>query len=71
MFFLDYQNPFFRIKFFDLYESQFSPFQQECDNYIIRSLNYEMYLQRVKKSTLSPFDDKRCYESNIKKKPWE
>ena len=35
--------------------------QQECDNCIIRSINHEMYLQRVKKSTLSIFDDKRCY----------
>ena len=23
-------------------------YQQECDNYLIRSLNHEMYLQRVK-----------------------
>ena len=28
----------------------------ECDNYIIRSLNHEMYLQEVKKTTLSQFD---------------
>ena len=31
-------------------------YQQECDNYFIRSLNHEVYLQRVKKSTLSTFD---------------
>ena len=36
-------------------------YQQECDIYIIRSLNLEMYLQRVEKSTLSIFDDKRCF----------
>ena len=42
--------------------------QQECDNYIIRSINHEMVLQKVKKSTLSIFDDKRCY--NIKSIPW-
>ena len=35
-------------------------YQKECDNYIIRSLNPEMYLQKVKKSTLSNFDVKRC-----------
>ena len=35
--------------------------QQECDNYNIRSINHEMYLQRVIKYTLSQFDDKRCY----------
>ena len=36
-------------------------YQQECDNYSIRSLNHEMYLQLVQKSTLSIFDIKRCY----------
>ena len=40
-------------------------YQQECDNYIIRSINHEMVLQKVKKSTLSIFDDKRCYINNI------
>ena len=45
-------------------------YQQECDNYIIRSLNQEMYLQPVQKSTLSLFDDKRCYINNIESKPW-
>ena len=30
--------------------------QLECDNNIIQSLNHEMYLQEVKKSTLSQFD---------------
>ena len=29
-----------------------------------------MVLQEVKKSTLSIFDDKRCYISNIESKPW-
>ena len=45
-------------------------YQQEYDNYIIRSLNHEMYLQRVKKSTLSIFDNKRCYKNKIESKPW-
>ena len=45
-------------------------YQQDCDNYIIRSNNHEMYLQRVKKSTLSIFDDKRCYINETKNKPW-
>ena len=45
-------------------------YQQECDNYILRSINHEMYLQRVKKSTLSIFDDKRCYINNIESIPW-
>ena len=39
--------------------------------YIIRSINHEMHLQEVKKkSTLSIFDDKRCYINNIESKPW-
>ena len=38
-------------------------YKKECDNYKIRSLNHELYLQRVLKNTLSPFDDKRCYEN--------
>ena len=45
-------------------------YQQECDNYIIRSINHEMYLQRVKKSTLSQFDDKRCYRKETESMPW-
>ena len=38
--------------------------QKECGNYFIGSLNHEMYLQRVRKSTLSSFDDKRCCKNN-------
>ena len=45
-------------------------YQQECDNYIIRSINQEMILQKVKNSTLSIFDDKRCYINNIESIPW-
>ena len=45
-------------------------YQHECDNYIIRSINHEMVLQKVKKSTLSIFDDKRCYINNIESEPW-
>ena len=30
-----------------------------------------MYLQRVEKYTLSQFDYKRCYGSNIRSKPWD
>ena len=40
-------------------------FQNGSDSYILRSIIHEMYLQRVQISTLSPFDDKRCYENNI------
>ena len=45
-------------------------YQRECNNYIIRSINHEMVLQKVKKATLSIFDDKRCYINNIESKPW-
>ena len=34
------------------------------DFYIIRSLDHEMYLQRVQKSTQLLTDDKQCYEAN-------
>ena len=47
----------------------FSFYQKEFDIFLIRSINDEIYLQRVLNSTLYPFDDKRCYGSNIKSKP--
>ena len=60
------------IKFEEYYNCLFGrEYQQECDNYILRSINHEMVLQKVKKSTLSIFDDKRCYINNIENKPWE
>ena len=46
-------------------------YQHECDNYLIRSITQEMVLQKVKKLTLSIFDDKRCYINNIKSIQWE
>ena len=45
-------------------------YQKECDNFIIRSINHDMILQKLKKSTLSIFDDKRCYINNIESLPW-
>ena len=54
------------IKFEEYYNCLFGgKYQQDCDNYIIRSINHEMVLQKVRKSTLSIFDDKRCYINNI------
>ena len=59
------------IKFEEYYNCLFgNEYQRECDNYIIRSINHDMVLQKVKKSTLSIFDDKRCYINNIESKPW-
>ena len=60
------------IKFEEYYNCLFGKeYQRECNNYIIRSINHEMVLQEVKKSTLSIFDDKRCYINNIESIPWE
>ena len=59
------------IKFEEYYNCLFGgEYQRECDNYIIRSINHEMFLQEVKKTTLSNFDDKRCYINNIESEPW-
>ena len=41
-------------------------YQQKCENYLLRSTNHEMYLQKVKKSTLPKFDDKRRFESKTR-----
>ena len=35
-------------------------YQKECDNNVIRSNNIELYLQLLRKATLSQFDEKRC-----------
>ena len=45
-------------------------YQRECNVYILRSNNHEMHLQEIKKSTLSIFDDKRCYINIKESKPW-
>ena len=45
-------------------------YQREGNNYIIKSINREMYLQEIGKTTLSIFDDKRCFKNNIESKPW-
>ena len=59
------------IKFEEYFNCFFGgEYQKECDNCIIRSLNHEMYLQKVKTSTLSLFDDKRCYINETESIPW-
>ena len=45
-------------------------YQKECDNYIIGSLGHEMHLQKVRKTTLSIFDDKRCHINETEIIPW-
>ena len=44
-------------------------YQEVCENCFLRSVNHEMYLQQMKKSTLSIFDDKRCYMKETETKP--
>ena len=44
-------------------------YQEDCENYILGSVNPGMYLQE-KKSTLSFFDYKRCYINETESKPW-
>ena len=59
------------IKFEEFYICLFGgEYQKENDNYIIRSFNHEMYLQKVRESTLSLFDDKRSYIKETKSKLW-
>ena len=44
--------------------------QSECNNFILKSINNEMYLQEIKKSTLSIFDDERRYINETKREHW-
>ena len=45
-------------------------FGNECINCISKSINHDMYMQGIKKTTLSVFDDKRNYLDNITSIPW-
>ena len=38
---------------------------KNCANYVHRSINHEMYLQKICESTQSPFDEKRTYVMEI------
>ena len=59
------------IKFREYYNRLFGgEYQKGCDNFLIRSLNHEMYLQRVENTTFFAIDYKRCYENNIENTPW-
>ena len=59
------------IKFEEYYNCLFGKeYQKECNIYIIRSINHKMVLQEIKKSTLSIFDDKRCYINETESIPW-
>ena len=43
--------------------------ENECINYILKSSNHDMYMQGIKKTALSTFDDKRNYLDNNKSIP--
>ena len=45
-------------------------YESECENYILRSVNHEMHLQQLKKSSLSIFDDRRNYLNSKQSLPW-
>ena len=59
------------IKFEEYYYFLFGgEYRQECDNYVIRSVNHDMYLQKASQILLSSFDEKRCYENENENRPW-
>ena len=59
------------IKFEEYYNCLFGKeYQKTCDNYLIRSNNHNMYLQKVEKKSLSAFDEKRKYVNAIESLPW-
>ena len=46
-------------------------YQQDFIKYMIDSLIHDMHLQqRVRKSTLSPSDENRCYSNETESIPW-
>ena len=46
-------------------------YEKERDNSILKSINLEIYLQKLKKkSSLSVFGDKRCCKNNNESNPW-
>ena len=53
-----------KIKGISKSHNKLKEYQQECDNYILKTINHETHLQEIKKSTLSIFDEERCYINN-------
>ena len=43
---------------------------ERIEYFILRSIYHDMHLQEIKKSTLSIFNDKRCYINETESKPW-
>ena len=45
-------------------------FENECVNHFLKSNKHDMYMQGIKKTTLSIFDDKTNFLDNITSIPW-
>ena len=45
-------------------------YQEQYEVYLLRTVNHEMYLPQIIKSTLSVFDDKRCFINETESIPW-
>ena len=45
-------------------------YERECDKYNFWSIIHEKFLQKVYESTLSIFDDKRCYRKETESTCW-
>ena len=59
------------IKFEEYYNCLFEKeYQNSFDNYLIRSINNDWYIQNVEKKTLSAFDEKRKYVNVIESLLW-
>ena len=44
--------------------------ENECGNYILKSINHDMYMQGIKKTALSIFNDKKNFLDNVESIPW-
>ena len=59
-----------KFKFQEYYNCLFGKkFIRSCENYSLRQINHDMKMQKVNKTALSIFDDKRNYLNNIKSLP--
>ena len=42
----------------------------ECEKYFFRLINLDLFPKKVRKNTLSAFDEKRCSSNEIENIPW-
>ena len=58
-------------KFEEYYNCLFGgDYRREDENYVIRSIDHDLLLQKVTKISLSASDEKRCYLNHIESIPW-